>query len=257
MGRMEGKVGLVTGGATGIGRACALRLAAEGARIAVADIDRAGGEAVAGEIQDKRGEAIFVALDVTREDDWRGAIDQVMAAFGRLDTLVNNAGVAEIVPVEDMTLDSWRRTMAVNLDGVFLGTKHAIGAMARSGGGSIVNISSILGITGIAGAASYCASKGGVRLFTKAAALDCAKAKNGIRVNSVHPGYIHTAMMEDTCRRDYGDIPTGLKELGKLHPIGRVGEPEEIADGVLFLASDESKFVTGTELVIDGGYTAE
>lgn len=258
MARLDGKVALVTGAATGIGRATAIRLAEEGARIAVADIDASAGDAVAREIGDAGGEAIFVAVDVTEEGSWQSSIQQVTSAFGRLDVLVNNAGVAEILPVQDMTLESWRRTMAVNLDGVFLGTKSAIPAMTEAGGGSIINISSILGITAAAGAASYCASKGGVRLFTKAAALDCAKAKNGIRVNSIHPGYIHTAMMEATCDRDYdGDVEKGLTELGKLHPIGRVGQPDEIANGVLYLASDESKFVTGSELVIDGGYTAQ
>jgi len=231
-------------------------LAAEGARVAVADIDTARGNDVVAEIQSAGGEAIFVSLDVTDEEAWRAAVAAVESAYGRLDILVNNAGIAIAESVDKMSLKDWRAVMAVNIDGVFLGTKHAVAAMRRAGGGSIINISSILGLTGEEKLSAYCASKGAVRLFTKAVALECGRDGSGIRVNSIHPGYIHTAMMEDTCRRDYGDIAKGLAELGKLHPIGRVGEPEEIAAGVLYLASDESKFITGSELAIDGGYTA-
>jgi NAD(P)-dependent dehydrogenase (short-subunit alcohol dehydrogenase family) len=255
-GRVAGKAALVSGAAAGIGHSIALRLAEEGAKVAVADIDAARGGDVAAEIEAAGGEALFVALDVTDEAAWAAAVGAVEAAFGGLDILVNNAGITIIESVENMSLADWRSVMAVNIDGVFLGTKSAMPAMRRAGGGSIINISSILGLTGLEKLSAYCASKGAVRLFTKAVALECGRDGSAIRVNSIHPGYIHTAMMEDTCRRDYGDIPTGLAELGKLHPIGRVGEPEEIASGVLYLASDEAKFVTGSELVIDGGYTA-
>ena len=255
-GRVAGKAALISGAATGIGQSIAMRLAAEGAAVAVADIDALRGGEVVAEIQAAGGEATFIALDVTNEDAWRGAVGAVESAFGHLDILVNNAGIAIIESVDKMSLEDWRAVMADNIDGVFLGTKHAVPAMRRAGGGSIINISSILGLTGEEKLSAYSASKGAVRLFSKAVALECGRDGSGIRVNSVHPGYIHTAMMEDTCRRDYGDIPTGLAALGKLHPIGRVGEPEEIAAGVLYLASDESKFVTGSELAIDGGYSA-
>ena len=255
-GRVAGKTALVSGAATGIGRSIAARLAAEGSRVAVADIDEAKGAEAVEAIREAGGEAMFLSLDVTDEAAWQAAIGTTESEFGRLDILVNNAGIAIIESVDKMSFKDWRAVMAVNIDGVFLGTKHAVPAMRRAGGGSIVNISSILGLTGEEKLSAYCASKGAVRLFTKAVALECGRDGSAIRVNSIHPGYIHTAMMEDTCRRDYGDIPTGLAELGKLHPIGRVGKPEEIASGVLYLASDEAKFVTGSELVIDGGYTA-
>ena len=255
-GRVAGKVALISGAATGLGQSMAVRLSAEGARVAVADIDTARGNDVVAEIQSAGGEVIFVSLDVTDEEAWRAAVAAVESAYGRLDILVNNAGIAIAESVDKMSLKDWRAVMAVNIDGVFLGTKHAVAAMRRAGGGSIINISSILGLTGEEKLSAYCASKGAVRLFTKAVALECGRDGSGIRVNSIHPGYIHTAMMEADCIRDYGDIPTGLAELGKLHPIGHVGKPEDIAAGVLYLASDESRFVTGSELVIDGGYTA-
>lgn len=256
VGRVAGKTALISGAATGIGQSIAERLAEEGAQVTVADIDAAKGSAVVAEIEQAGGTAMFVSLDVTDEAAWQAAVGAVESAYGSLDILVNNAGIAIIESVDTMSFEDWRAVMAVNIDGVFLGTKHSVPAMRRAGGGSIINISSILGLTGLEKVSAYCASKGAVRLFTKAVALECGRNGSGIRANSVHPGYIHTAMMEDTCRRDYGDIPTGLAELGKLHPIGRVGEPEEIAAGVLYLASDESKFVTGSELAIDGGYTA-
>ncbi len=255
-GRVAGKAAMVSGAATGIGESIAARLALEGARVAVADIDEARGVDVVAAIREAGGEALFVSLDVTEEMSWQAAIGATESEFGRLDILVNNAGISIVESVDKMSFEDWRAVMAVNIDGVFLGTKHAVPAMRRAGGGSIINISSILGLTGLEKFSAYCASKGAVRLFTKAVALECGRDGSAIRVNSIHPGYIHTAMMEDTCRRDYGDIATGLAELGKLHPIGRVGEPEDIAAGVLYLASDESKFVTGSELAIDGGYTA-
>lgn len=253
-GRLEGRVALVTGAARGIGAACARRLAVEGAPVALADLDEAGGAALAAELEGGGAKAMFLTLDVTREADWEAGVAAVIARFGGLDVLVNNAGIAVVEPVQTTSLEDWRKIMAVNADGVFLGTKHAMRAMRK--GGSIINISSILGITSVEALSAYSATKGAVRLFSKGAALDGAKDGREIRVNSIHPGYIHTEMMEDTCHRDYGSLEAGLEALARLHPIGRVGKPEDIANGVLFLASEESSFVTGTELVIDGGYTA-
>ncbi len=253
-GRLEGRVALITGAAKGIGAACARRLVEEGAPVALTDIDEAGGAALAAELESAGGKTMFVALDVTREADWEAGVAAVVERFGGLDVLVNNAGIAVVEPVQTTTLEEWRKIMAVNADGVFLGTKHAMRVMRK--GGSIINISSILGITSVEALSAYSATKGAVRLFSKGAALDGAKDGKEIRVNSIHPGYIRTEMMEDTCYRDYGSLEAGLEALGKLHPIGRVGKPVDIANGVVFLASAESSFITGTELVIDGGYTA-
>ena len=253
-GRLEGRVALVTGAAKGLGAAIARGMAAEGAPVALSDVDRDGGEALAAALAEAGHETMFIALDVTSEADWEAAIPAVLDRFGGLDILVNNAGVGIIEPLDAVTMESWRKSMSVNVDGVFLGTKHGMAAMRA--GGSIINISSILGFTSIPGLSAYSASKGAVRLFSKGAALDGAKDERRIRVNSIHPGYIHTEMMEATCYRDYGSLEAGLRELAKQHPIGRVGKPEDIANGAVFLASEESSFITGTELVIDGGYLA-
>ena len=253
-GRLEGRVALITGAAKGLGAATARGMAAEGAPVALSDVDTEGGEALSVELAEAGHQTMFIRLDVTKEADWEAAIAAVVGRFGGLDILVNNAGVGIIEPLNKVTLESWHKTMTVNVDGVFLGTKHAMAAMRA--GGSIINLSSILGITSIPALSAYSASKGAVRLFTKGAALDGAKDERRIRVNSIHPGYIHTEMMEATCYRDYGSLEAGLKELAKQHPIGRVGKPEDIANGAIFLASEESSFITGTELVIDGGYTA-
>ncbi len=255
MGRINGKIALVTGAGAGIGRAVACRLAEEGARVAVTGRSKENCQAVAAEILKAKGEAIALSLDVAREDHWQSALRSVDETYGRLDILVNNAGITMSGKIEDTELKDWQHIMAVNVDGVFLGTKHAIPLMRRGGGGAIVNLSSVLGITGAATISAYTASKAAVRLFTKCAALECAE--DGIRVNSIHPAFIHTPMMEDTAIRMHGDIATGKAEFGKLHPVGHVGEPLDIANGVLHLVSDESAFTTGAELVIDGGYTAQ
>ncbi len=256
MKRVENKVALVTGGALGLGRACAVLLAREGAKLMVTDVKEAEGRAVAEEIVDAGGEAMFMRHDVASETEWDAVIAAVMRRFGRLDVLVNNAGVALGANVENTSLQQWRALMAVNLDGVFLGTQRAIAAMRAGGGGSIINLSSIEGLIGDANLAAYNASKGGVRIFSKSAALHCAKAGYGIRVNSVHPGYIWTPMVENYLAAQ--PDPAAAKALvASLHPLGRLGAPDDIAYGVLYLASDESKFVTGAELVIDGGYTAQ
>ena len=253
-GRLEGRVALVTGAGKGLGAAMARGMAAEGAPVVLSDIEEEGARALAAELEAGGAETMFIALDVTREADWEAAIPAVIDRFGGLDILVNNAGVGIVEPLDEVTLESWHKTMSVNVDGVFLGTKHGMAAMRA--GGSIINISSILGFTSIPALSAYSASKGAVRLFSKGAALDGAKDERRIRVNSIHPGYIHTEMMEDTCYRDYGGLEAGLAALGKQHPIGRVGKPEDIANGVIFLASEEASFITGTELVIDGGYLA-
>jgi 3(or 17)beta-hydroxysteroid dehydrogenase len=256
MNRMHGKSAVVTGGALGIGRACALKLAEEGAAVTVTDLDARKGFLVVEEIRSRGGDAIFVEQDVADEARWEHVMGVVIERYKRLDVLVNNAGVALAKDVEHTTLDEWRWVMSINLDGVFLGTKHAVRAMKANRGGSIVNLSSIEGLIGDPNLAAYNASKGGVRLLTKSAALYCAKAGYNIRVNSVHPGYIWTPMVENYLKSQ-GDVAQGRRMLDSLHPIGHVGEPDDIAYGVLYLASDEAKFVTGTELVIDGGYTAQ
>lgn len=256
MNRVAGKVALVTGGAMGIGRACAELLAAEGAAVAVTDRAAESGKAVADAIVAAGGRAIFLEHDVRGESDWERVIAETVATFQRLDILVNNAGVGWRGDVEHTTLESWRDLLAVNLDGVFLGMKHAIPPLRAAGGGSIINMSSIEGLVGDPTLAAYNASKGGVRLLTKSAALYCAKAGTRIRVNSVCPGYIWTPMVQGAAEAS-GQPEEARRMLESLHPVGHLGEPMDIAWGVLYLAADESKFVTGTELVIDGGYTAQ
>ena len=254
-GRVAGKIAIVSGAAAGIGRATALRLAEEGAKICLGDIDRTGAESCAADIRARGGEAFPLALDVAEEADWRRIINATVEHFGGLDILVNNAGIAFAAGLEETTTEQWRRIMAVNVDSVFFGCKFALPAMRESGGGAIVNISSILGLVGSPVQAAYSATKGAVRLFTKGVALECAEAGWNIRVNSVHPAYIRTPMVERYAET-WGSLKKGLEALGDLHPIGRVGEAEEVANAVLYLASDEAKFVTGAELLIDGGYTA-
>ncbi|WP_273457376.1 glucose 1-dehydrogenase [Nevskia ramosa] len=255
MARVSNKVALVTGGAKGIGEACALLLAKEGAKVVVSDLDIAAGEKVVKAIKAAGGEAIFIQQDVTDEASWPKAIAAAVERFGALHVLVNNAGIAIPGSAVEATLADWRKTMAVNLDAVFLGTKYAIPAMTDKNG-SIINISSIEGIVADPNLAAYNASKGGVRIFTKSAALHCGKNGLKVRVNSVHPGYIWTPMVEDYVK-SIGDVAEGRAALDSLHPIGHVGDVMDVAYGVLYLASDESKFVTGSELVIDGGYTAQ
>lgn len=254
MGRVQGKVALVTGGALGLGKAAAEMLAREGAKVIVTDVNVAAGQKVVEAIEASGGQAVFIEHDVSNEDQWKTAIQKVLDTFGQLDILVNNAGIGFLGSVEDTTLEAWRKTQSVNLDGVFLGTKYGIEAMRKSGGGSIINMSSIEGLVGDPDLAAYNASKGGVRLFSKSAALHCARQKYGIRVNTIHPGYIWTPMVEAVTQ---GKDTEKYKALVDLHPIGHLGVPDDIAYGILYLASDESSFVTGTELAIDGGYTAQ
>ena len=256
MGRVSGKVAIVTGGAMGIGQACAELLAAEGAAVVVTDREGDAGAKVVDALVARGHRASFLRHDVSLENDWQSVVDAVVKTHGRLDILVNNAGVGWFGDVEHTTIEDWRKLMGVNLDGVFLGIKHAIPAMRASGGGSIVNLSSIEGLVGDPGLAAYNASKGGVRLLTKSAALYCARSGTKIRVNSVHPGYIWTPMVRHALDAS-GDAAGMQRAIEALHPVGHLGEPNDIAYGVLYLASDESTFVTGSELVIDGGYTAQ
>jgi len=248
-GRLEGKSAMITGAASGIGRACAELFASEGAELALTDINSAGLADFA-----DRG-VLTLQQDVTDEARWREVVDAVVTKFGRLDVLVNNAGIAIVGNIEKATLADWRRTQAVNAESVFLGCREAVRAM-KAGGGSIVNISSVAGIVGDAQSVAYCASKGAVRLTTKSVALHCAYKGYPIRCNSVHPSFTQTAMVEGfiaTARN-----PERLREgLSRAIPVGRFGKASEIATAVLYLASDESAFTTGAEMVVDGGLTAQ
>jgi len=249
MGKVEGKVALVTGAASGMGRADAVLLAAEGARVVVADLNEADGQAVAESIGDQ---AVFMRLDVTDEANWRDVIASTVETFGRLDILVNNAGMIALGSVVDTELDDWRRVNAVNSEGVFLGCKHAIPAMADSGGGSIVNMSSVAAIHGQSFVAAYSASKGAVRALTKNVAMYCKEQKNGIRCNSVHPDGVKTPMVVKVAT---GKDTATQADIDRVGAMGNMCEPEDVANMVLFLASDQSRFVNGTEMLIDNAAT--
>ena len=260
MGRVAGKIALVSGAASGIGAACARVLAAEGAKVMLVDLNDDLAAGVLAAIRADGGTADYAHLDVTDESGWVAVMAQVKATFGGLNIAVNCAGtsVTELTFPTDTTLDEWRRINAINLDGTFLATKHELTLMrdTQPVSGSIINISSVLGIVGQAGIAAYNASKGGVRLYSKSVALSCARERVAVRVNTIHPGFIRTPLLEQSIIR-YGDIEEGRKFYDNLQPIGHLGEPDDIALGALYLASDDAKFVTGAELVIDGGYTAQ
>src|SRR3984957_3353545 len=260
-GQVQGKIALVTGGVSGFGAACAELLAREGASVIVTDVDDLKGPELVAGIKKAGFEAMFLHQDVTSEARWVEVVSEVGKNFGRLDIMVSNAGIGIMVPsITDMSLEDWRRQNAINLDGVFLSVKHCLPVMRKIGGGSIILMSSLAGLRGAPGLSAYSASKGGVRLFAKSIAMECASVGDGIRVNSVHPGIIDTPI--------WGKIPTGAagrgqnapidpEERAKLAtPLGRAGQAAEIASGVLYLASDASSYVTGTELVIDGGMNA-
>lgn len=272
MTEINGKVAIITGAASGIGRACAEKLAEAGAAIFATDIDAAGLEQTARRISDAGGTCQTAQQDVTDEARW----DEVMteaAAFGPPSILVNNAGVAIAGPIVDQPFSDWQRQMNINLDSVFLGTRAAMRSMKDTGGGGIINISSVAGLRGAAGASAYCASKGGVRLFTKAAAVECAQMGYGIRVNSVHPGIIDTPIWQKSIT-DMLDASTDPEQVAALtahsgantidvnaiasatSPMGRPGTSDEVGDLVVFLASPQSSYITGQEFVIDGGMTA-
>lgn len=257
MGRVTGKVAIVTGAASGMGAATARLLAREGASVMLADLQDETAQDIAAQIAADGGTARALRLDVTSEPSWEAAIAATLDAFGALDVLVNNAGIgAPFGSVEDLSLADWRQMMGVNMEGVFLGTQKAIAAIKTTRDrGSIVNISSIMGIVGSPTTAAYVASKGAVRLFTKSAALHCAKQGYEIRVNSIHPGWIRTPMSQAAL--DELEATGAANKALEMTPMGRVGTPDDIAYGALYLASDESRFMTGAELVIDGGYTAQ
>jgi NAD(P)-dependent dehydrogenase (short-subunit alcohol dehydrogenase family) len=255
MNRLRDKVCIVTGAALGIGRACALRLAGEGARLALFDVLDEDARALRDELRAAGYDADCWHVDVADEAQVRTAIDAVADRHGRIDVLVNNAGIAGAnKPTDQLTEAEWDRVQAINVKGVFFCVKHAIAHMRRAGGGSIINLSSIYGLVGAADSPPYHASKGAVRLMSKTDAM--LYAGDGIRVNSVHPGFIRTPMVQHFLEASGGDVEALRAQVATLHPLGHLGEPDDIAWGVVYLASEESKFVTGSELVIDGGYTA-
>lgn len=248
MDRLSGKVALVTGAASGIGLACAAAMTRQGARVFLADVDDAAGMAAAGAIAG----ASYLSLDVRDEAAWKRAISAVQGAAGRLDVLVNNAGIGIGGPIEALALEDWRRQQAVNLDGAFLGIKHALPLMRAGGGGSIVNIASVTGIRGSGTFVSYAASKGGLIALSRAVALQCARARDSVRVNCVAPGIVDTpifARLEGVS----GSAADAAASAARLVPLGHAGTPEDIAHAVVYLTSDEARYVTGTELVVDGG----
>ena len=248
--RLEGKVALISGGARGMGAAEARLFAGEGAKVVIGDLLEEEGRQTEAQINEAGGECLFIRLDVTSESNWQDVVATTVARFGKLDILVNNAGIFRTERVEDTSEQSWDQVMDVNAKGVFLGTKAAIPEMRKVGGGSIINISSIAGLVGSPYSSAYNASKGAVRLLTKSTAIQYAK--DGIRANSVHPGVIETEMTREVVNDE------AFRQFRLVtNPIPRLGQPEDVAYGVLFLASDEASFMTGSELVIDGGWTAQ
>ena len=248
MGRVDGEVAIVTGARTGIGRATAEMLAAEGTYTVVTHYEENGAQDTVDAIHEAGGEAVHMQLDVTEEDHWKRVVDAVCEEIGCPTILVNNAGVYTIQPITEMDADEWENLFDVNVKGVFLGMKHSVPVMRENGTGSIINMSSVAGISGVAGHTCYGGSKGAVRLMTKDMAMEVAE--EGIRVNSVHPGVIDTKMIREQSDK------ISEEEYAGMHPLGEIGEPEDVAYGVVYLASPEAKFVTGTELVIDGGFCA-
>jgi len=249
MGRVAGKVAIVTGAASGMGKADAQLLAAEGAKVVVTDLNETDGQAVADAIGEN---AVFMRLNVTDEDNWKSVVAATVEQFGQLDILVNNAGMIALGSIVDTDLKSWRQINSVNSDGVFLGCKHSIPAMAESGGGSIINMSSVAAIHGQSFVAAYTASKGAVRALTKSIAMFCKEQKNGIRCNSIHPDGVKTPMVVKVAT---GKETATAEDIEKIGELGNMCEPEDIANLVLYLASDESRFVNGAEMLIDNAST--
>ena len=253
MGRLEGKTALVTGAASGIGLQTSIRLAEEGARVMMTDINLEEGRQQA----EKQGtNATFLKLDITDEEEWISVLDKTVKRFDRMDILVNSAGMVLIADVEQITLEDWRKVHAVNLDGTFLGCKHGVRVMKEFGAGSIINLSSVSGMIGGFNLAAYNSSKGAVRMLTKSVALHCARAGYGIRCNSIHPTFIETPMLESMIL-DAPDPEKARQTLVRQVPLRRIGRPDDVANMIVYLASDESTFVTGTEMVIDGGVIAQ
>lgn len=255
MARLQGKVAAVTGGSLGIGKATVTRMAEEGACVGILDCLADEGEALARELTDAGHQVGYWHCDVTNEDQVKAAIDGVADHFGKLDVMVNNAGIAgPNKPTHELSEEEWDKVQAVNVKGVFFCTKHAIPHMKKAGGGSLINLSSIYGLVSAPDLPPYHASKGAVRLMTKTDAM--LYAPDRIRVNSVHPGFIWTPLVEHHLQGSSEELEKAKQATASLHPLGHMGEPDDIAWGIVFLASDESKFMTGSELVIDGGYTA-
>lgn len=249
MNRLEGRVALVTGGASGIGKATVFRLVSEGASVVLTDVQDDKGKAVADQVTSNGGKALFIHHDVSSEADWTKVVAETLSAFGGLDILVNNAGIGETTMLEETTYEAYQRTIRITQDGVFLGMKAAGDALKKSGRGSVINISSIFGVSGGFGASpAYHAAKGAVRLLTKSTALNWATQK--VRVNSVHPGFIDTPILGDAKETPFGQV------LIDVTPMGRLGQPEEIAAAIAFLASDDASFMTGSEVHVDGGFLA-
>ena len=253
MGRLEGKTALVTGAASGIGLQTSIRLAEEGALVMMTDINH---EEVLQQAEKPGTNATFLKLDITEEEEWISVLDETMKRFDRLDILVNSAGMVLIADVEQITLEEWRKVHAVNLDGTFLGCKYGVRVMKEFGAGSIINLSSVSGMIGGFNLAAYNSSKGAVRMLTKSVALHCARAGYGIRCNSIHPTFIETPMLESMIR-DSPDPEKARQTLVRQVPLRRIGKPDDVANMIVYLASDESTFVTGTEMVIDGGVIAQ
>lgn len=260
--RFDGRVVCITGAAKGIGRQAALSFAAEGATIVATDIKADAGKTLLADIAGRGGKANFAEHDVTSEAGWQAVIGDIRALHGKLDVLINNAGIGMTGLIHEMDYDLWRKMMAVNVDGVFLGTKHALPLMREAGSGNIINVSSVAGIRSTANFSCYCATKAAVKSFTKSTALECAEAKDGIRVNSIHPGIISTAIWdtligtEESASSNMPRDATLAGMTGDAVPFGRTGTIQEIVNGMLFLASDEASYMTGAELVLDGGLTA-
>ncbi len=247
--KLQDKVAIITGGAAGIGFQTALLFLKEGAKVVFTDVNQAAGEKALNELKKESQDVLFVKQDVSQEADWETVVKKTKEAFGRIDILFNNAGIYVIKPIPEITMDDWNRMMGINVTGVFLGLKHVLPEIEKTGSGSVINASSIAGLKGSPGHLMYGASKGAVRLMTKDAAAEYAS--KGIRINSIHPGYITTQMA------NYASETLNLtkRELDKSYPLGRMGKPEEVAKMVLFLASDDSAFSTGAEFVMDGGVT--
>lgn len=255
MNRLSGKTAIVTGGAVGIGRACVERMAQEGAKVAIFDVLETEGEALASDLAAQGHTVAFWRVDVTNETEMKAAIEAAVGQFGGLHVMVNNAGISgSPKPTDQVTEAEWDQVQALNVKGVMFGTKHAIPHLRTAGRGSVINLSSIAGLIGVGNLAAYHASKGAVRLMTKNDAVTYAPEQ--IRVNSIHPGYIWTPMVENHLRATSPDLEAAKAAAGSVHPIGHMGEPDDIAWAVVWLASDEAKFVTGAEIAIDGGYTA-
>jgi 3(or 17)beta-hydroxysteroid dehydrogenase len=263
MGKIEGKVCIVTGGASGIGEATSILFAQEGCSVIIADIDNENGNRVCNSIAEQRGISKFISHDAVREDSWIAMIDETLYLYNRLDILVNNAGIGYARSIADMSYAEWQNVMKINLDSVFLGLKYSLGAIRKGGrGGSIVNVSSASGIVASPGASAYCASKAGIRLLTKSAALESAAAGDGIRINSVHPGAVDTPIWQKSnwwndFSKSHGGDESAKEFMARNVPLKRMAKPREIAQGILYLASDDSQYVTGAELVIDGGFSIQ